>query len=217
MKIIDVAQGTDEWLACRLGMPTASCFDKIIQPRKLKYSASASGYRDQLLAERMLGQPLEEFDGTMWTNRGTSMEAEAIAYFQLIKDVEVRRVGFCTTDDGRVGCSPDGLVGENGGLEIKCRGAKAHMGTLMGADPATATQVQGSLLVTERDYWDMLSYNPAFPPTLIRVYRDEPFIAALSGCLVRFLEELDEGQRKLDTLGKVGRVEIRERVAVSTE
>ncbi len=207
MKIIDVAQGTPEWKELRLGRPTASRFDKIITNKTMKYSGQAKGLIAQLLAERTLGYSLEDFSN-QWTARGTSMEAEARAYYSLQRDVEIEEIGFVMTDDERVGASPDGkIVGVNAGIELKAFEAAHHMRCLLAyEDPVKATQIQGQLYVTEWDYIDQLAYSPSFPPVILRTHRDDKFITALGACLKQFLEEMDAGQALLDKMGKRGRL-----------
>ena len=206
MKVHDVAQGSKEWFDVRLGIPTASQFDRILTPSKLKYASGASTYLNELLAEWMLGEPL---DATMtdWMDRGTELEAEALRYWEFQRNADARQVGFCTNDAGTVGASPDALVDPNGGLEIKNRAAKNHVGFLLGDDPIPRGQVQGGIWICERDWWDVLSYNPRLPPVLIRVYRDEKYIKALSDAMTQFLDELEQGKQLLARLGKAGRVD----------
>jgi len=200
MTIVDVVQGTPEWLAARRGIPTASRFDDIMTSVTRKPSKSAKGYRDELLAEWILGQPLD-WGTTEWTNRGTDLEKEARAFYELQTDSEVRQVGFILRDDGMVGGSPDGLVGDVGGLEIKCFGAKHHVACLLGEEVATMTQVQGNLWISQREWWDVLAYNPAMPHRLTRVYRDEPYIADLASAVDAFVSDLLAARERILALG----------------
>jgi len=200
MKILDCVQGTPEWLAARLGIPTASRFDAILTPSTRKPSKSAKGYRDELLAEWILGQPLD-WGTTEWTTRGTEMETEARAFYELQTDAEVARVGFVLRDDGLVGGSPDGLVGDAGGLEIKCYGAKHHVACLLGEEVATMTQVQGNLWISEREWWDVLAYNPAMPHVLTRVHRDEAYIADLAAAVDAFVADLAQARERILAMG----------------
>ena len=205
MKIVNVVQGSHEWLMARLGKPTASRFDSIMTPSTRKYSKSARSLRNRLLAEEVLGYPLDDVNNE-WTHRGTSMEAEAVAWYEFQREVQVERVGFVLRDDERVGASPDGLVGTDGGLEIKCFSAPRHVECLLGDDPAPLTQVQGCMWICQRQWWDVLAYNPSFPPVLIRVQRDEQFVADLDAAVGKFLVDLDNARRKLHGFGPVGRV-----------
>ena len=113
-------QGSAQWIAARLGLPTASQFSRILTPRTLKPSASAERYLWELLAERIIGQPANDAS-TKFMERGKAMEAQAVAFYELQRGVDTRRVGFVTRDDGLVGCSPDRFVGDDGLLEISAR------------------------------------------------------------------------------------------------
>jgi len=143
----NVAQGSTEWLLLRMGRPTASCFDRIITPSG-KPSSQASDYCNLLLAELMLGRPIET-PAMPWMERGSLLEDDARAEYEFVNDVTVDRVGFCTTDDGLIGCSPDGLVGEDGLLELKCPKAEVHVGYLLledeGVQQAFWAQIPGQL------------------------------------------------------------------------
>src|SRR5262245_45091449 len=118
MIIHDVVQGSTSWLQLRAGIPTASQFDQIITPSG-KPSKSAERYMLTLLAERLMGHPITE-NVSMWMKRGSEMEADAVAFYQLQTDSDTVPVGFITNDEGTIGASPDRLVGEEGLLEIKC-------------------------------------------------------------------------------------------------
>lgn len=195
MKIIDCAQDTPEWKAVRLGRPTASEFHKIITAVKGDLSKSARKYAHALVAETLLGRPLEKPPGTPWAMlRGKELEPMAREQYAFTNDVEVRSVGFVTTDDGRVGCSPDGLIiGARGGLEIKCVLDENHMGIFIdGPGEDYKQQVQGNLAIGELDHWDLYAYHPELPPVQIRTYRDEPYIAKMETALTEFLAMRDE-------------------------
>src|SRR5580704_12428367 len=105
----DCAQGTSAWLALRSGIPTASCFDRILTP-KGKVSAQAEKYMHALLAERMMGRPVTQHM-TMWMARGNEKEAEAVAFYEAQRELDTQRVGFVTNDDRTIGASPDRFVG----------------------------------------------------------------------------------------------------------
>lgn len=191
----DMLQGSDEWFAARLGIPTASEFSRIITGAKGDLSKQAGGYAHALVAETLLGRPLEKGGGSSWAmERGKALEPFAVEQYSLDHGVEVRRVGFATTDDGRLGASPDGLiVGNRGGLEIKCTLDDKHMGILLdGPGDDYRQQVQGSLAICELEWWDLYAYHPNLPPVAIRTYRDEPYIAKMRVALVAFLDIRDE-------------------------
>ncbi len=204
MRINNCIQGTTEWLQLRAGIPTASCFDKIITPGG-KSSRSAEPYMFSLLAERMIGRPLVEHI-SFWMDRGLEMESEAVDFYQFQRDMETVKVGFITNDEGTIGASPDRLVGEEGLLEIKCPSEAVHVGYLLkkSVDSAYYPQVQGQLWVSGRQWSDVLSYHPEMPPALIRVERDEKFIALLSKAVTEFSEQLEEMAVELKRRGWIG-------------
>ncbi len=146
------------------------------------------------------------------------MEPEAVAWYELQHGVDTQAVGFVLRDDHSAGCSPDRLVSTDGGLEVKCRGAKNHVACLLGKDAALVTQVQGSLWVTERDWWDVLGYHDNMPSVLKRVGRDETVISAITAAMDQFTTELEEAWAKIEALGGVGRAESLESIlALSLE
>jgi putative phage-type endonuclease len=184
MIILDCEQGTSEWLQARLGIPTASSFDSIITSTG-KPSTQADAYANKLIAEWLVGAPVDEYKND-WMLRGNELEPQARAYYEMQADCEVKQVGFVLRDDRRVGCSPDGLTA--GGLvEIKCPAPHTHVEYLLNGKVPTKyiPQVQGQMLITESEWCDFVSYHPLMPPVIVRVARDEKFIAALN-------EELDK-------------------------
>ena len=194
---LDCPQGSEEWIQARLGIPTASQFHRLITPRTGKLSSQAAGYAYELLAEELLGHPVDE-GASDFMARGTQLEKSAIDFYEFTQDVHTERVGFILRDDKLTGCSPDRLVGEDGGLEIKCPSAKVHVGYMLDADAdAYRCQVQGALWLTGRAWWDWLSYNPELPPVLIRFERDEAFIEKLAATVDQFINYLDECRLKL--------------------
>lgn len=201
MIIHDCKQGSSKWLELRMGIPTASCFDKILT-LKGKASSSQERYISDLCAELLMGRPLE--GPTMpWMERGKALEAEAAAYYSLQRDCELGSIGFITTDDGRYGASPDKIVGTDGFAEIKCPKPGVHVQYLLfnGPDADYYQQVQGQLLVGEREWVDVLSYHPEMPPALVRVNRDEKYIRVLAMELEKFCERLEEAKRTLHERG----------------
>lgn len=176
----DVAQGSTAWLEFRRGIPTASRFKDILSPFTLKPLAGSQKYLLSLLAEWALGVNVDE-DVTQFMQRGTVLEDAAIGYYALEKDCDPLRPGILLRDDRLVGCSPDLLVGEDGGVEIKCPAATTHIGYLLDDDPAQyRCQMQGALWITGRKWWDFLSYHPTLPPVLLHFERDEAFIKTLA-------------------------------------
>lgn len=177
MIVIPCIQGTEEWAEARRGKPTASCADQIITPAKGNISTAADDYACQLLAETILPAHYwfgEDFQNSAMAN-GTNTEREARDYFELQRGVDVQQVGFVTTDDGRFGASPDGLIGESEGLELKCPKHKTHIRYLIdGVLPVKyKPQVHWSMVVTGRKQWSFMSYAVGLPPLIVLVETDE--------------------------------------------
>jgi len=199
----DIEQGTDEWRALRLGIATASRFDSIITPAKGELSKQADGYARELLAEWLSGQAAETYQSA-WMARGNDMEPEARDYYAFERETVVERVGFVYADDSRMyGCSPDGLIGDDGLLEMKNPKPSTHIGYLLngGLPLDYRPQVQGSLLVTGRAWCDFLSYCPGLPPLLLRVTRDEDYIGKMRAALAAFVQSIHEGRQALIAKG----------------
>jgi hypothetical protein len=178
-----------------MGVPTASCFDKIVTPAKGELSKSSRAYAQYLVAETLLREPLEpERPDPYWIAWGKLHEPMAAQQYAFTTDTEIETVGFVTTDDGRVGCSPDRLIiGERGAVEIKCPAPQTHMGYLIdGPGLDYKCQFQGQMAVAELAFVDFYSFHPSLPPVLIRIERDEPFITKMSAALTEFLAMRDE-------------------------
>jgi hypothetical protein len=194
MIIHDCVQGSESWLKARLGIPTASEFSKIITPAKGELSKSARSYAQQLVAETLMGEPIEPSIGNLeWVARGKLLEPVAVQQFEFTLDIETRAVGFITTDCGRIGCSPDRLlVGQNGCLEVKCPSPAVHISYLTdGPGLDHKCQIQGLLAVGEFEFCNFYSYHPQLPPALVRVERDEPYISKMRAALGEFLDMRD--------------------------
>lgn len=198
---LNVVQGTTEWATARLGIPTASQFDRIITPKTMKMSASAEKYACELLAEQALGEPMDDATSGFML-RGSIQEERAVRYYEFQSDNATTPVGFLLRDDRRAGASPDRMVGDNGLLEVKVPNAANHIAYLLDEDGiGYRAQVQGQLWVAEREWDDTLSYNPIMPYALVRQYRDEEFIKALERCMSVFHEMMDEMREKLQKKG----------------
>jgi putative phage-type endonuclease len=204
---LQVTQGSIEWFKARLGIPTASEFDRIITPKTLKLSAQAEGYMHEKLSEWMTGEPFERETHVWAMDVGIQREQEAADYYELTTGRQTVPAGFCLTDDRRVGASPDRLVGEEGLLEIKCPLAHTHVAYLLGQQIPSAyvLQTQGQLLVTGRAWCDFLSYYPGLPPFLVRSLPDPKVQGPLQSALADFLSLMEEKRMYLQGLnGKEG-------------
>ena len=203
MIVHDVEQTSPEWWACRLGLPTASCFDRILTPATLKPSKQAEAYMNKLLAEWLTGGPVDEYSNAAM-ERGTEMEPEAWRAYEFYREVDVVRGGFCTLDNGLAGCSPDGRIYEGekllGGIELKCPNAATHVAYLRQPSALVAAyrhQVQGCMYVCEVGWWDLMSYHPLMPPVIERVERDAAYQTALSEVLGQFVHDLAREKQAL--------------------
>jgi hypothetical protein len=191
VRIIVCEQGSPEWYANRCGIPTASAFDKIVTSTGAP-SKQAQGYMYALAAERITGRAVE-IQPSAAMEEGSRREDESRMVYAMLHEVEVTQVGFCVSDDGRWGCSPDGLVGPDGMVELKNPLGKTAVEYLVGGKLPTdyLLQVQGQLLVTGREWVDFVSYFPGLPTLVVRVPRDPALILALEKALDGFCKELD--------------------------
>jgi hypothetical protein len=196
MRVSDAIQGSEEWLETRLGRPTASNFGKLITPTG-KASTSAQSYIDELIAQRITGE-IPEFFKSEAMQRGNDLEPIAKSLYEFTYDVDVKEVGLCLHDRYECGASPDGLVGLDGGLEIKCPLPHTHVSYLRdGCIPAKyIPQVQGCLWITEREWWDFMSYHPSMEDLIVRVYRDNAYITKLAEQVIRAVEIIETESNK---------------------
>jgi len=185
-------QGSEEWLAQRCGKVTMSHAKDLLAGGKGKTRQS---YILDLVAERLSGKPLDNY----WSvdmQRGAFLEEYAVAAFEAaLQDMIVTRVGFVLANDERIGCSPDGLIGLSGGIEIKCPALRQHIRNVLadGMDDYIP-QVQGNLWVCERERWFIVSFCPwveAFPLHIKIVRRDEDMIKKISASAICAADEVD--------------------------
>lgn len=192
MKIYNVRQNSEAWHELRLGIPTSSEFKRIVTPAG-KLSKQSQPYMHRLLAEWWFGAQLEDPETQYqsgWMQRGHELEDQAVRAYELLSESETARIGFVTTDDGMIGCSPDRGVGEEGILEIKCPSPQVHIGYMLSGacEEEYRPQLQGQLLVTGRAWVDICSYCPPFPTVIIRVRPLPEFQGNLGPALMSFVE-----------------------------
>ncbi len=197
---IDVVQGTDAWHKARAGIPTASMFEKILTPKGLEYSVQAAKYENRLAAERFTGNPQDDFGGSKWIERGKELEADAVAFYEMTMGLEVRHAGLILNDLRTFGGSPDGIVGEERGLELKCPAPDTHVGYF--DDPLSLYneykhQVQGNLFISGFKFWDVMSFHPEMPPAIYTATPDEKYHEALALALAKLEENVQRKGRKL--------------------
>lgn len=186
IQVFDCEQNSPEWFQARLGIPTASEFDSVLAKGQGKTRRT---YMMKLLGERLTGEPMENYTNAHM-ERGKVMEDEARRLYEFLQDTEIVRVGFIRNGDR--GCSPDSLIGDAGMLEIKTKLPHLQLEAIF-ADrlpPEHQAQVQGQLLVAEREWCEFVSYWPKLPLFVKRVYRDEAYIKTLAAEIDRFNAEL---------------------------
>lgn len=188
MEVFDFEQGEDEWFQARLGIPTASKFATVMAQGDGK---TRSKYMRTLAGEILTGTPAESFTNAHM-ERGKTMEDEARATYAFLENAEIKRVGFIRNGDK--GASPDSLVGTNGGLEIKTAIPDIQIDRLERnrLPPEHVAQVQGNIWLSEREWWDFVSYWPRLPMLTVRVYRDDAYIKEMSRAVMNFNAELNE-------------------------
>ncbi len=190
--IHECEQGSPEWFARRMGIPTASEFSTLMASGKGGgESKTRATYMRKLAGEVLTGELAESYsNGHM--ERGKAMEDEARAMYALEYNADPIRVGFVTNFNA--GCSPDSFIGDRGGLEIKTALPHIQIERLERNDlpPEHRAQVQGSIWICERDYWDFVSYWPKLPLLRVRVQRDNGYIATIKGAVDKFNDELAE-------------------------
>lgn len=197
MIIHDVEQGTDEWYALRAGIPSASEFGKLITS-KGEPSKSMPDYAIDLANEAYAGASVDAWEGNSFTDRGKGIEADAIALYELAKDVDVERIGFVTNDEKTWGCSPDGFVGDDGLVEVKSLKGTNHTKAIIRYqkdgtfDPKYIPQCQGQMLICERKWLDIFFYHPELPPLIIRQTANAEFALKLNERLEAVCVERDK-------------------------
>jgi len=198
MKIIDCDQYSDEYWQAKLGLPTSSSFDKLITT-KGKASIQRQKYMLKLAGEVILGRCVETYQSQSMAN-GLVMESEARSFYEFTTGSKITEVGFCITDDGKCGSSPDGLINDDGSLEIKCPEIHTHVGYMLNPESLRTSyfqQCQGQLFVTGRKWADLISYFAGLKPVIVRIERDDEFLKLLEIELQIFCEKLTETIEKL--------------------
>lgn len=202
-----IDQRSPEWWALRCGKPTASEFSSLVTS-KGEPSKSLAGYAMTLAIEKYAGKPVDAWEGNAHTDRGRELEARALELYEFTRDVEVTPVGFVTTDDGITGCSPDGLIGGEGMLEIKCLKGENHGEAIVyfqkhgRCQPKYIQQTQGQLMIAERKWCDLLFYHPELPALVIRQHPIRELHAALRLGIRDVIAERDEVLAILQSQGK---------------
>jgi putative phage-type endonuclease len=198
-----IVQRTDAWHSLRLGKVTASRVADVLSKGKTGESASRRNYRIELVAQRLTNQPSEPFTNAAmeW---GTATEPLARVAYELKNNRDVLDVAFVEHPTIEwFGCSPDGLVGENGLIEIKCPNTTTHLDWMEdGKAPSKhIPQMMAQMACTGRQWCDFVSYDPRLPEDLqlfiVRVNRDQEYIDNMEVEVKKFLKEVEETINKL--------------------
>ena len=196
-------QGSDEWFAARLGKVTASRIADLMARTKTGWGAGRANYMAELLCERLTGQTADRFTNAamQW---GTDTEPQARAAYEFLSGNAVAEVGF--VDHPRIamsGASPDGLVGDDGLVEIKCPNTATHIETLLSETVPGKYRMQmlWQMACTGRGWCDFVSFDPRLPGDmqlwLCRITPAAGEIDAVESAVAEFLAELDA---KIDAL-----------------
>ena len=188
----------DEWLKARAGKISASRMADLTAKTKTGWGASRKNYIAQLVAERLTGQPSPSFTNAAMQH-GIDTEPEARAAYEFRTDNDVVEVGFIDHPEIEMsGASPDGLVGDNGMVEIKCPNTATHIEYLQAGQPPKKylLQMQWQMACTGRDWCDFVSYDPRMPEHLrilvVRIERDNELIAELEAAVIEANSEIQQ-------------------------
>lgn len=189
-------QRSTEWFAARLGKVTASRIADVCARTKTGWGASRKNYMAELVAERLTGERVEGFTNAamQW---GTDIEPQARLAYELQRNATVFETGFVAHPSiAETGASPDGMVGDDGLVEIKCPNTAGHLETLLGASMPEKyfLQIQWQMACTGRQWCDFVSFDPRLPESMSlfidRVKRDDTAIQAIEKDVIDFLNEL---------------------------
>lgn len=211
MRVIECAQGSEEWHKARAGVITASMFSLIRADNRLKsgptkgdYKEAAKDYAFRLAIERISGEPLDEGFETWSMRRGHELEESARLAHEAKTGLLVDLAGFVLTDDGKFGGSADGLIDHDGGCEYKCLVSPERLRTVLIDNDLREfkDQIQGCMWLTGRSWWHFVLYCPALAPIgkelyLHHVQRDDDYIEALEQDLIEFEKLVSENERLL--------------------
>lgn len=199
-KYHEFAQYSDDYDKIRLGLPTSSKFDKIITPTG-KAASGWQTYAHHLIAERLLGNTIHTYSSP-YMQVALEMESDAVAFYESMREVDTLPIGFVTTDDGKTGCSPDRLIGDDGLLEIKCPEPQTQVGYLLTGEPEKKyyPQLQGQLYVTGREWVDICAFHYELPPCVVRIERDEPYLEEMDKYVTKFNEYISSVMDKISSM-----------------
>ena len=197
----DIVQGTDEWRAARLGIPTSSMFSDVMAKKGPRggIPKGRQTYMYKLAGEIITGEPMTNYTNA-YMDKGHEREPEARNLYAFLKDVEPVEVGFIR--NGICGCSPDALVGDDGMYENKNAEPHIQIARLLKGTLPTEHKAQchGALMVAQRSWIDFMSHSRGMPPLIVRVHRDEKYIAEIKIAVQEFVDELNELVAKIRSM-----------------
>jgi putative phage-type endonuclease len=203
----NLEQRSDEWFAVRCGKVTASRVSDVIAKTKSGWGASRANYMAQLIAERLTGEVADSYSNSsmQW---GIDHEDEARVSYEFYENAKVQEIGFVQHHDLESGASPDGLVGDDGLIEIKCPNTATHIQTLLDQKipQKYETQMLWQMECTGRKWCDFVSYDPRMPEDLKlfvkRFERDGKRLDGIRGMVADFIGELEDKLTALEKLEK---------------
>lgn len=199
-------QRTEEWLRARLGKVGASMISAVMAKTKTGYSATRDNYMADLIVQKLTGESPEGFSSAamQW---GTEQEPNAKAAYEFMNDVAIEDVGFILHPEiDQAGASPDGLIGDDGLIEIKCPNTATHIKTLLSGkiDRKYVLQMQWQMACTGRDWCEFMSYDPRMPADLSmwtkRVDKDSELIQEITDEVNKFLSEMKVKLTELEAI-----------------
>lgn len=197
--ILTMEQGSPEWLQARLGIATASELDCLLVAGKGEggFGVAAYTYMDQIIGERITGEAAELPFQTKATIRGHEQEIVALGLYEALEEVSVKSAGIILHHG--MGYSPDGLVNNDGLIEIKTKLPKFQVGVILSGEVPKehVTQCQSGLWISEREWIDFISYWPGMPLFVKRMYRDEVLIRKMQERVKTFYEILEDRMNRV--------------------
>lgn len=197
MQESDLEQGTDEWLYEHAIRCTASRFKDVMKGARGKYLASRSKYAREIAGVRLTGV-VKQLNGIRAIEHGKQYEDEARSTYEFITGRTVEQAGLIVMpENDYIGCSPDGLISDDGGIEIKCFDTERHIEIIQNGMPKEImAQVQGCMWVTVREWWDFVSYDPRMPGSkgiyIQHIPRDEEYIISMANDVLSFVDEVKQ-------------------------
>ncbi len=231
MKIHNCEQMTLEWIRLHFGIPTAACLDQLLTPEfELRNGEMPKTLVYKKVAEKIQNRPLIDLSqSSFMMEQGMIVEEEARPWYALEYDKTIAKVGFITTDDGRCGCSPDGIImpdntgspksdlarlaaGDTSGcvgLEIKSPAAHTHVKYLVnGVLPKEyVAQVYGSMFVTGFKKWIFVSYRRGFPALVLEIPTQQELMDKIANAVDSFHDEFGRAMRRISNITKLRETE----------